>query len=40
MLVADIDFFKKVNDTYGHDIGDVVIRGLGDVLKRQKRNTD
>jgi diguanylate cyclase (GGDEF)-like protein len=40
VLVADIDFFKKVNDTYGHDIGDVVIRGLGDVLKRQKRNTD
>jgi two-component system cell cycle response regulator len=40
VLIADIDFFKKVNDTYGHDIGDLVIRGLGDVLKRQKRNTD
>jgi diguanylate cyclase (GGDEF)-like protein len=40
VLVTDIDFFKKVNDTYGHDVGDVVIRGLGDVLKRQKRNTD
>jgi diguanylate cyclase (GGDEF)-like protein len=40
VLVADIDFFKKVNDTYGHDIGDDVIRGLGDILKRQKRNTD
>jgi diguanylate cyclase (GGDEF)-like protein len=40
VLVTDIDFFKKVNDTYGHDIGDVVIRGLGDVLKRHKRNTD
>ena len=40
MLVADIDFFKKVNDTYGHDVGDVVIRGLGDILKRQKRTTD
>jgi two-component system cell cycle response regulator len=40
VLIADIDFFKKVNDTYGHDIGDLVIRGLGEILKRQKRNTD
>jgi diguanylate cyclase (GGDEF)-like protein len=40
VVVVDIDFFKKVNDTYGHDVGDLVIRGLGEVLKRQKRNTD
>ncbi len=40
VLVTDIDFFKKVNDTYGHDVGDQVIRGLGEILKRQKRNTD
>jgi diguanylate cyclase (GGDEF)-like protein len=40
VLVTDIDFFKKVNDTYGHDVGDVVIKGLGEILKRQKRNTD
>jgi two-component system cell cycle response regulator len=40
VLVVDIDFFKKVNDTYGHDVGDVVIRGVGEVLKRHKRNTD
>src|SRR5690606_10859523 len=33
VLVIDIDFFKKVNDTYGHDIGDIVIRGLADVLR-------
>jgi diguanylate cyclase (GGDEF)-like protein len=40
LLVVDIDHFKKVNDTYGHDVGDVVIRGLAEVLKRQKRTTD
>ncbi|HEY1958863.1 MAG TPA: sensor domain-containing diguanylate cyclase [Polyangiaceae bacterium] len=40
LLVTDIDFFKKVNDTYGHDVGDVVIKGLGDILRRQKRATD
>jgi diguanylate cyclase (GGDEF)-like protein len=40
LLVVDIDFFKKVNDTHGHDVGDLVIRGLGEVLKRHKRTTD
>jgi diguanylate cyclase (GGDEF)-like protein len=40
LLVTDIDFFKKVNDTYGHDVGDVVIKGLAEILKRQKRATD
>ncbi|WP_394848170.1 sensor domain-containing diguanylate cyclase [Pendulispora brunnea] len=40
VMVTDIDFFKKVNDTYGHDIGDVVIKGLADILQRQRRATD
>ena len=40
VLVTDIDFFKKVNDTYGHDVGDIVIKGLGEILRRAKRNTD
>ena len=40
IIVTDIDFFKKVNDTHGHDIGDVVIKGLGEILKKAKRSTD
>ncbi|MGO9713765.1 MAG: diguanylate cyclase [Polyangiaceae bacterium] len=40
VVVTDIDWFKKVNDTYGHDVGDLVIKGLGAILTRQKRSTD
>jgi diguanylate cyclase (GGDEF)-like protein len=40
VIVADLDHFKKVNDTHGHDVGDVVISGLGEILRRQKRTTD
>jgi diguanylate cyclase (GGDEF)-like protein len=40
VLVCDIDHFKKVNDTHGHDVGDVVIKGFADVLRRTKRDTD
>jgi diguanylate cyclase (GGDEF)-like protein len=40
VLVLDIDHFKKVNDTYGHDAGDVVIKGLGQILARERRTTD
>jgi two-component system cell cycle response regulator len=40
VLITDIDHFKKVNDTWGHDVGDVVIKGLGEILRRAKRTTD
>jgi two-component system, cell cycle response regulator len=40
LLVCDIDHFKRVNDDFGHDVGDVVIKGFGEVLRRTKRDTD
>ncbi len=40
LLVCDLDHFKRVNDTHGHDVGDRVIKGFADVLRRVKRETD
>jgi diguanylate cyclase (GGDEF)-like protein len=40
LIVTDIDHFKSVNHTYGHAIGDVVIKELGAILMRVKRETD
>ena len=40
MLIADIDHFKRVNDTYGHDIGDVVLKEFAVRLKRNTRGID
>ncbi|MBU3158221.1 diguanylate cyclase [Clostridium frigoris] len=40
ILIIDIDFFKKVNDTYGHLAGDAVLRQLGIVLSTFSRSFD
>src|SRR6201996_3169505 len=40
LLLADVDHFKKVNDTYGHLAGDEVLRGLASELRQQVRGSD
>ena len=39
-LMIDIDFFKKVNDVYGHKTGDDVLKEFAKVLKKHTRKTD
>jgi len=40
ILMADIDFFKMVNDTYGHDVGDDAIKIIAQTLVENTRDSD
>lgn len=40
LMMMDLDGFKKVNDTYGHHIGDEVLRQIAHVVRRQVRSGD
>ncbi|MCB1449849.1 MAG: PleD family two-component system response regulator [Nitratireductor sp.] len=40
LIICDIDFFKKVNDNYGHDVGDEVIREFANRIRKNVRGID
>ena len=40
LILIDIDFFKSVNDTYGHDVGDLILRKFAQVLLHSVREDD
>ncbi|MGB9800435.1 MAG: GGDEF domain-containing protein [Thermanaerothrix sp.] len=40
IILADVDRFKLINDTFGHEIGDIILREVGECLQRQIRAED
>jgi len=40
LIMCDLDFFKQVNDTYGHNAGDIVLKETAKIIRRSVRESD
>lgn len=40
LMMLDLDYFKNVNDTYGHDVGDIVLKEVAKAINEHKRSDD
>lgn len=40
VMILDVDHFKKINDSYGHDVGDKILQEIARILKSSLRETD
>ena len=39
-MLSDLDDFKKVNDTYGHEAGDIALRAFAEIMRATVRDVD